>query len=230
MFFFFKEAPLIALIGDIRKSKQLKNRKEVQDKLRDVLEDINVKYESDIAAKFVITLGDEFQGLLFNEKNMLHIIQEIKMRLYPVELRYGIGIGKIVTDINSEMALGADGPGYYNARNAMETVQQNEKRNKAILTDIRLDVGNHENSQIILMNTIFELLKTVELGWTDRQREIIWDMLCHQDGQAEVAKRLGITQSYVQKVLAKGRYYTYEKALKDVENILGDLIGNEGDF
>ena len=170
MFFFFKEAPLIALIGDIRKSKQLKNRKEVQDKLRDVLEDINVKYESDIAAKFVITLGDEFQGLLFNEKNMLHIIQEIKMRLYPVELRYGIGIGKIVTDINSEMALGADGPGYYNARNAMETVQQNEKRNKAILTDIRLDVGNHENSQIILRTGSVKLYGICSATRTGRRK------------------------------------------------------------
>lgn len=128
------------------------------------------------------------------------------------------------------MALGADGPGYYNARNVVETVRQNEKKNKAILSDIRLEAADAENRQIILINTIFELLKTIELNWTDKQREIIWDMLCNQGGQAEAALRLGITQSYVQKVLAKGRYYVYEKALKDVGTVLGELTNVESNL
>lgn len=128
------------------------------------------------------------------------------------------------------MALGADGPGYYNARNAVETVQRNEKKNKAILSDIRLEAADAENRQIILINTIFELLKTIELNWTDKQREIIWDMLCNQGGQAEAALRLGIIQSYVQKVLAKGRYYVYEKALKDVGTVLGELTNVESNL
>ncbi len=45
MYFFFYEEPLIAIIGDIRKSRLLPERKEVQDKLKMVLDEINLKYE-----------------------------------------------------------------------------------------------------------------------------------------------------------------------------------------
>lgn len=108
---FLDEKPFIAIIGDIRNSRELDSRKKIQDKLNETLEEINLKYQDDIESKFVITLGDEFQGLLSSGRILLHVIQDIKMQLYPVEIRFGIGIGEITTDINTEMALGADGPG-----------------------------------------------------------------------------------------------------------------------
>lgn len=64
MLYFLNNVPFIVVIGDICGSKHLNNRKEIQDKLREILNKINNKYKLDIVAKFVITLGDEFQGLL----------------------------------------------------------------------------------------------------------------------------------------------------------------------
>ena len=169
MYFFFYEEPLIAIIGDIRKSRLLPERKEVQDKLKMVLDEINLKYEGDISAKFLITLGDEFQGLLSNGKYALKIIQEIRMQLCPTEVRFGIGVGKITTEINTDMALGADGPGYYNARDAIEILKKNEKKNKAVLSDIRLAMEGENVTKTVLVNTIFELMKSMEQTWTGRQ-------------------------------------------------------------
>lgn len=223
MFLLLEEAQFIAVIGDIKNSKSLNMRNEIQERLRAVLDDINIRYKKSIAAKFLITLGDEFQGLLFNGKDILEIIQDIRMRLYPVELRFGIGVGKISTRIDTEMALGADGPGYYHARNAIEILKDNEKKNKKVVSDIRLEMEEENSSQVTLINTIFELEKTIEQSWTDRQREIIWDMMKNQDGQKNVAYRMGITQSSVQKNLAKGRYYVYENALRNVRNVLGEI-------
>lgn len=223
MFFFFNEQSFVAVIGDIRGSKQLEDRKQTQTVLKETLEKVNRKYENDIAAKFVITLGDEFQGLLFDGKNVLKIIQEIKTQMYPVELRYGIGVGKITTDINTEMALGADGPGYYNARAAVEHIRQNEKKNKAILSDIRLEMNDTDRPQVVLINTVFELMKSIEQTWTDRQREIIWDMLKYRDGQKDAADRFHISQSTIQKALVKGKYYTYENAMENLAEILGEI-------
>ena len=54
----------MAVFGDIRESRKLGSR---------------------------ITLRDEFQGFLLHGKNLVNIVQEIKMRLYPVEIRFGIG-------------------------------------------------------------------------------------------------------------------------------------------
>ena len=48
-------------------------------------------------------------------------------------------------------------------------------------------------------------------------------MLLHGDGQQNTASRLDITQSTVQKTLAAGSYYTYESALKNASEILGDI-------
>ena len=115
-----------AIIGDIVDSKKIKNRAEIQTKLENVLLAINKKYEIDIAANFVITLGDEFQGLLKLPKNLTRIIEQIKMELYPIKLRFGAGIGEIYTEINPKIAIGADGPAYHNAREAIEIIQKNK--------------------------------------------------------------------------------------------------------
>lgn len=87
--------PYVAIIGDIIKSKSIKERKNVQEKLYQVLMKLNEKYQNDIAANFIITLGDEFQGLLHEGENVLPIIEYIQMEMHPVEIRFGIGVGKL---------------------------------------------------------------------------------------------------------------------------------------
>lgn len=53
-----------ALIGDIIGSRSIESRAEIQRSLGDKLREINEREgEKNLAAGFVITLGDEFQGL-----------------------------------------------------------------------------------------------------------------------------------------------------------------------
>lgn len=212
-----------AVIGDIKGSRKLENRKEVQERLQKVLDRLNRKYEEDIVSSFLITLGDEFQGLLCSGKNILNMINEIKMEMYPVRLRFGIGFGTITTDIRREMALGADGPGYYRAREAVEVLKEREKKNRPVPADLCLKMDEEDRDKEVLLNTVFDLLYVVEEGWTERQREIIWDMLVYGDGQQNTAARLSISQPTVQKALAAGSYYTYENALKNAAGILGEI-------
>lgn len=214
----------VAVIGDIRNSRYLNNRKEIQDHLRCILEKVNGKYAKDIASQFLITLGDEFQGLLLDGKNILNLINEIKMEMYPVKIRFGVGIGMITTDIYAEKALGADGPGYYRAREAVVELKEREKRNRSVPADICIRLEKEDHEKELLLNTVFNLLYVVENSWTERQREIIWDMLMHGDGQKNTAVRLSVSQPTIQKALASGNYYTYENALKNAENILGEKV------
>ena len=213
----------VAIIGDMKDSRHLENRKEVQTHLQKILNQVNKKYEKDIASRFLITLGDEFQGLLYTGKDVLRIISEIRIQLYPVCLRFGIGFGKITTDIRAEMALGADGPGYYRAREAVEQLKEREKRNRPVPSDICLKMDEKDRGTEVMLNTIFNLSYVVEKGWTIRQREIIWDMFLYEDGQQNTARRLNISQPTVQKALAAGGYYTYENALKNAAEILGEI-------
>lgn len=223
MSFFFSYDPYIAIIGDIKESKKIENRNEIQKKLNKILHDINEKYAKDISSKFIITLGDEFQGLLCNGKNITHMISEIERRMYPVKIRFGIGVGKITTQVNNEISIGADGPAYHKARAAVEYLKDREKRNQTNPADIRLETDTENLKSTNLVNAVLSLMAVIKESWSDRQREIIWDMLEHQDSQSDAAKRLGIKQPSVQKSLSKGKYYAYKEAADTVGEALGEI-------
>lgn len=220
---FHSDRSFVAIIGDIRGSRSLTQRREIQENLGIILQEINEGFEADIAAKFLITLGDEFQGLLFDGRSLLKIIEKIKISLYPVTFRFGIGMGRITTDIYPEMALVADGPAFYRARSAIELLKENESKKKAVLSDLSFRFEEKNSTTERLLNTAFTLLYSLEQTWTDRQREIITDQLFHQDGQKASALRLGITQSAVHKALSAGSYYTYEKALKEITSVMEEI-------
>lgn len=227
MFFFFFFDPYIAIIGDIKKSKELNDRNLVQTKMKKVLSEINRKYESNIDSKFMITLGDEFQGLLKCGENVMNIISEIESSMYPVEIRFGIGVGKITTEIDTEMPLGADGPAYYNARYAVEVLKNDEKKSKMPESNISIRIEGENESSEKLLNTILSLLTVIKSKWTDRQREVISDFIEHGDNQMSVANRLGITQSSVQKSLSSGNYYSFKEAIDTVSSALSEIKRRE---
>ncbi|MBW8380983.1 MAG: SatD family protein [Youngiibacter sp.] len=225
---FFSGNPLIAIIGDIKDSRSITNRSEVQKKLKVVLDEISEKYNNDISSKFNITLGDEFQGLLCEGANTMKIITEIERKMHPTKIRFGVGIGEITTDIDKEMSIGADGPGYYKAREAIDYLKENERRKSTYSTDIKFETESNNKALLRLINTILVLLTVIKDSWTDRQREIIWDMLEHQDTQAEVANRLNIQQPTVQKSLAIGKYYAYKDALDAIGEVLEEIRRDDG--
>ena len=55
-------------------------------KLKKILDNVNSIYNNDISAKFLITLGDEFQGLLEITAPILEIIKYIQIysKLYNI--------------------------------------------------------------------------------------------------------------------------------------------------
>ena len=222
MLLFFHK-PYIAIIGDIKNSKKLQDRLAVQVNLKNVLKKVNDAYSSDIASKFTITLGDEFQGLLHNGSHVMEIISSIEREMYPVKIRFGIGIGTITTEIDPQMAIGADGPSYYRAREAIEYLRKSEKRKQTDTADIHIETDRDHTSVVVLLNTIFTLMTVIKESWSGRQREVIWDMLVHQDSQVNAAKRLHIQQPTVQKLLAKGNYYAYKDAFDTVGEVLGEI-------
>ena len=226
MFFFFLKNPYVAVIGDIKGSRMLKDRHAVQMKFQDVLSEINEKYSEDIYSKFTITIGDEFQGLLYGGKNLMSIISEIEIAMYPVSFRFGIGVGSISTEVNRDIAIGADGPGYYNARTAIDLLKKNEHRKQAGVSNIRIELADDNQTPQSLINTVFSLMTPIKESWSSKQRQTIYDALLHQDNQSDTARRLGITQPTVQRHLSGGHYYTYKEALDTVQNILDEIGDN----
>lgn len=213
-----------AIIGDVKASKTLSNRNDVQEKLKKVLNDVNRIYSSDIAAKFLVTLGDEFQGLLLKPSSIFQIVKYVQRELYPVKVRIGIGIGEISTKINKEAAIGADGPAFYAARNIISIIRQLEKKIRNQAPDIQILIYENEDCfEIKEINTVLSLIKTIEDHWTEKQRYTVWDMMLNQGSQHSCALRMNTSQSTIARRLADGKYVAYVNALNIAEEAINKL-------
>ncbi|MEE1305821.1 MAG: SatD family protein [Agathobacter sp.] len=208
-----------AIIGDIVCSKLIEDRLSVQKQLNSVLDKVNSEYAKEIASRFIITLGDEFQGLLSSGENVVEIAKLIQNLMYPVKIRFGIGLGEIATDINPEMAIGADGPAYYYARDAINMVEATECQNKIQAADI---IVKSENSDevIQLINNNLMLIHVIEQSWTKRQRQIVNEIQHLGGNQSLCANKLGISQSTVQRALIGASYYAYRDSMELFKRIL----------
>ena len=208
-----------AIIGDIKRSKKIENRCEIQEKLKKILDNVNSIYNNDISAKFLITLGDEFQGLLEITAPILEIIKYIQREIYPIKLRFGVGIGNVSTLINHEAAIGVDGPAFYAAREMIEFLREQA-------ADIQISVYEKKCFETEEINAMFSLLKIIEDSWTEKQRYTIWDMMIHQGSQEMCAERMGITQSTVARRLADGKYIIYQRTMEVIDEAIRRL-GNK---
>ena len=204
----------IAIIGDIKHSKNISNRYEIQEKLKKTLDNINKQYKKDIAAKFLITLGDEFQGLLSAAEPLVDIVGYIQNEMFPVRIIIVVGIGEITTEINRNAAIGADGPAFYAARRAITGIHDTEKKLKKQAPDVQIEFEDSSDLDLEQINTILSLLKVVENGWSESQRKTIWDMIENGGSQEDCAKRMNTTQSTVARRLSSGNYMVYNNSRK----------------
>lgn len=222
MFYYDK---YVAIIGDIVDSKNLKERNAIQQKYKAVLADINVKFAGEIASKFKIRLGDEFQGLLNNRNNIMRIISEIERAMTPVELRFGIGIGDISTDIIFDNSFEIDGPAYHRARKMIKEIERKElqymERHSSIM------ICSEENNIEIdeLLNSILSVCTALKSKWTDRQKEIVYAYLSHDENQYRTAEILNIGQPSVNKALNNAKFYSYQSAINTVNSFLSKERG-----
>ncbi len=214
------------IIADMIGSRTTSDRIGVQRHLEKLLRQINLTYKGSIASQFIITLGDEFQGVLHNGSIALKIIQKIQHEMYPTVFRFGIGIGSLSIELQADTSLGSDGTAFHLARDMIQEVKALESKKTESKASILIGIENRPNTSRLL-NTICKLLWSLQSKWTERQREVITTQQQYDGTQAETARRLGIVQSSVQKSLASSQYYTYKEAIGTVEHILEHILDEE---
>lgn len=196
----------LAMIGDLVASREHKRaeRYAIQEKLEHVLHDINQTYRREIVSSFLITLGNEFQGLLKKPDHLFEICERIITALQDQTVRFGLGCGEIHTKINQQ-SIGADGPAFHNARDALDVINAQKDRKESL--PMTWHYISHQRTQD-LTNSILMHMSFQRQKWTQRQRDIIHEMLRTQS-QIETARNFAITQPYVHKVLKGNGYYVY---------------------
>jgi len=115
--------PYYALIGDAIASRRLPApaRARLQQELRAALADVNRRWRPALTARFAITLGDEFQGLLARPDAVWDIVHHVRARLPDTDWVIACGRGALATPPPPRAtAPELDGPCFHEARTALE--------------------------------------------------------------------------------------------------------------
>lgn len=216
-----RNAMYFAIIGDIIDSRSLKQRDAVQEKLEAVLKETSQRFHQQLASDFTITLGDEFQGLFQEGRGVLEAVDLIRIRMAPVDIRFGIGVGTMATRIHREKSLGADGPAYWNAREALKAIHKDNDYGRA---RVQLKAPGATSLER-LINENLRLMDYMESRWRDSQRDLVHHSIQHYGydlsvKQTTLAETLSIsTQALNQRVKSSG-YYNYLRTRRTLESIL----------
>lgn len=208
------EKKYLAIIGDIRRSREVAERAELQKLIERALGEINSRFADCIAAGFVITLGDEFQGLLVEPSCGLRVLVALDLALGgDASIRYGVGWGEVTTDLRS-VALGMDGPCFHRAR---EAVAEGKRLNRwATVSGFGLDDE--------VLNGIFWLLGATRERWTHVQRETVSQARSART-QREVAEARGVNESSISQALKAALHEPVLAAERAAEIVLARHCG-----
>lgn len=203
----------IVLIGDIVSSKKINNRKEIQKKLQTLFKSFN-KNGKDITSPFTITLGDEFQAVFSKADNIFKYLWETLLTVYPVKIRFSLGVGSITTSINTAQAIGMDGPAFYNAREGL-----NELKTTAFLFNIIYD----DYKIVILLKQILFLLSHLSADWKESRYKILSlmydDLSVHQ-----ITKKMKISDKAVYKNIDAGALTNIISITKIISTEINNLL------
>lgn len=199
----------LALIADVIDSKMVQERFDLQKQLEKTLQTMNELFGEFLASSFTLTLGDEFQALLKVDAPVFQMIDTLRSLLTPTQLRFGIGLGEIVTDIDPLQSIGADGPAYWNARAAINLVHQ---KNDYGNTQIYFSCGKEK--QDFFVNSLIASGEAIRSGWRGSQEEILLDLLkrcvySENFSQQDLAQSLEINPSALSKRLKSSSIRVY---------------------
>ena len=213
-----------ALIGDMIASKKLPKprRVQAQEKLSSALASVNAGFEGQIAAKFLITLGDECQGLMLSPGDPVAAALEIMHQMRPFGIRFAIGMGGMDTPIDPNAAIGADGEAFHRARACIEGMKARH------FARLRFATGDPDADEAL--NTVAALCDRLSLGWTDKQEALVHAMLTARFSgrkltQAELGAASGVGQSTVNTQLSAAGFNEYSAGMLYIRRLLSNGKG-----
>ncbi len=154
------------MIADIKGSKKMKEREryEWQLFLKSAIVQVNENHEQAIEAPFMITKGDEFQGVIGDVPQVHSIMIEFERLLHPLALRYGIGLGRIHR-MGANIPIEMDGPAFHRANAALNYAKKNRLGVHFRSGDQQLD---------LYINTVYTLMNAIKNRWSDINFKRYW--------------------------------------------------------
>ncbi|MEW6061835.1 MAG: SatD family protein [Bacteroidota bacterium] len=204
------------IIGDIDKSRTLQRRARIQEKFKEAVAAINKEFKNDIASKFLITLGDEFQGVLLTPLHNYQLICRFQELIEPVSFTFGVGIGTLATPLNTKEAIGMDGECFYRARNA---IQQAKKEKKKLVYDFDDPAAVLVNAIVASVDAHGKLLNATQQKIAQLRNKGLT--------QRAIAQKLRITKQAVSKAISTTMMKEMEESVAALEQFFRQYTPEE---
>jgi hypothetical protein len=202
----------LVLIGDIVASRELAARAQFQRRLKGALQALNGRRKA-LASPYTLTLGDEFQAVYREADTVFSDLFSILAEIAPVQARFAVAVGEIVTPLNPAQAIGMDGPGFHRARARLEALKAEGRL---------LGAGADGGAWALPAATLAVLSGQME-GWRPNRFKLFSRLLAGEP-VAELAKRTGITPRAVNKNIRAADLDEWRRILDEITRLLNEEL------
>ena len=205
----------VAVKMDMRGSRRIRDRERAQERFLQVMEALNREFAASIQARFVVTPGDEAQGMLRPETapdarvEMERAIEGV----FLVRLRFGIGMGTLSTPLQPD-AIGMDGEAWHAASRALSLARS--RRKHVVFSGF----GEQTDEQLC---ALANLLLHLGNGWGREQRRAI-ELVGAGMMQSAAAAALGVSESAISQRLTSAGWHFYRDGREAVASLLRPRI------
>lgn len=174
------------------------------------LSKLNTKHRTDLIARFAVTLGDEFQGVLRSSSQVYHIRMEIEQML-RLPIYAGVGIGKAETT-NDSNSSHMTGEAFIRSREALNFAKK--KKREFILT-----TGNEVID--VAINSLAQAAQFIKAKQTHRQSKTINLLLENPTiTQRKLAAKMRVSPANISKTLKAAGYEPLQAVISAIEILL----------
>jgi hypothetical protein len=201
----------LVLIGDIVASRRLPARAQFQRKVRTLLQDVNRRHSS-LVSPYTLTLGDEFQAVYRRADTAFADVFRLLAGIAPVQARFALAVGGIVTPINAKQSIGMDGPAFHDARAELERLKAERRL---------LGVHGGGSARWALPEASLAVLSGLVEGWWPKRLELFAGLLAG-GVVPELAQQTGITPRAVNKNIRAADLDEWKRILDEITRLLNE--------
>jgi hypothetical protein len=202
--------PKAVLTLDVVKSREMVD---IPTKIHDRIQEINRRYRAQLFAPFVVTLGDEFQGVLEDIGIAFQIFLDVQ-RTLPIYA--GVGIGEVEKGLETS-ASHMTGEAFVRSRAALNSAK---KRKRTFVVSIRDDYFD------TTINALAFAAQFIRLKQTKRQKAVIDTFILEPDlAKWQLAHKLRVSGPAISKILKAGGFYALEEIQVTIRLLLSQVLG-----
>jgi hypothetical protein len=204
------------LMADIINSGK-KEQKPLMEDFKNLIEEVNEIYKTDILSPLTITLGDEFQGVIKNLAASIQIILTLEEncihKKLNFKLRYVLNQGEIETPVNKKIAYEMLGSGLTDAR---------LKLNDSKYRKFRFNISIDNLLQKSILNDAFIIFENITDKWSFKNDYDLASNFIKFKDYKIVSEKMSKTRSLIwkrEKTLQMESYNTTKNIIHTITSI-----------